>query len=270
MNSKAIKRQLLAAIAMVLVAAIALGSSTYAWFVASGTVKAEGMKVQAQAESGILIKENKTTAKFGTVATVSAAAAKLYPTSTTDLTNWYHAVSQQADDAEFQQSATGAYTKLDTTALNDYRLFNQFVIRSATDTAISNAKLQIQNVTVSGGDTTENLNKSIRVGIKVSNGGAENSATYIYAPKADSVFTLTAKYDGDKKVTENITATANDFLNLADNSIPANDTGLIVDVFVWYEGEDANCKTSNVISNGSSLTPDELSVSVEFVKVDIT
>lgn len=269
MNSKAIKRQLLAAIAMVLVAAIALGSSTYAWFVASGTVKAEGMKVQAQAESGILIKENNADAKFGTVANVTANAAKLYPTSTTDLTKWYHAVSQQADDAESQQAAAGAYTKLEDTALDGYRLLNQFVIRSATDTAISNAKLQIQNVTVSDSNKTQNLNKSIRVGIKVSTGGAQDSATYIYAPKAGSVFTLTAKYDNDKQVTENTAATANDFLTLAGNSIPANDTGLIVDVFVWYEGEDEECKTSNVISNGTSLTPDELSVSVEFVKVDI-
>lgn len=270
MNSKAIKRQLLAAIAMVLVAAIALGSSTYAWFVASGTVKAEGMKVQAQAESGILIKENNANAKFGTVATVSAAAAKLYPTSTTDLANWYHAVSQKADDAESKQSAENAYTKLEDTALGDYRLVNQFVIRSATDTAISNAKLQIQNVTVSDGNTTENLNKSIRVGIKVSTGGTQDSATYIYAPKAGSAFTLTAVYDNNKQVTENNAPTENDFLILAGNSIPANDTGLIVDVFVWYEGEDANCKTSNVISSEGSLTPDELSVSVEFVKVDKT
>lgn len=269
MNSKAIKRQLLAAIAMVLVAAIALGSSTYAWFVASGTVKAEGMKVQAQAESGILIKENKTTAQFGTVANVTANAAKLYPTSTTDLTKWYHAVSQQADDAESQQTAENAYTELNAAELKDYRLVNQFVIRSATNTAISNAKLLIQNVTVSSGETTQNLNKSIRVGIKVSHGGAQDSATYIYAPKAGSAFTLTAKYDGNKTVTENIKATTNDFLTLADNTIPANDTGLTVDVFVWYEGEDANCKTSNIISSEGSLTPDELSVSVEFVKVDI-
>lgn len=269
MNSKAIKRQLLAAIAMVLVAAIALGSSTYAWFVASGTVKAEGMKVQAQAESGILIKENKADAKFGTVATVSAGAAKLYPTSTTDLAKWYHAVSQEADDAKSKQ-AENAYTELKNTELNDHRLVNQFVIRSATDTPISNSKLQIQNVIVSGGNTTQNLNKSIRVGIKVSNGGAENSATYIYAPRADSAFTLTAKYDGNKTVTENITATANDFLTLTGDSIPANDTGLIVDVFVWYEGEDENCKTSNVISSQGTLTPDELSVSVEFAKVPTT
>ena len=46
MNSKAIRKQLLAAVAMVLVAAVALGSSTYAWFVASGTVTATGMMVQ--------------------------------------------------------------------------------------------------------------------------------------------------------------------------------------------------------------------------------
>lgn len=268
MNSKAIKRQLLAAIAMVLVAAIALGSSTYAWFVASGTVKAEGMKVQAQAESGILIKE-KNNGKFGTVATVNAAAAKLYPTSTTDLTKWYHAVSQKADDAESKQDTAGAYTKLEAAELKDYRLVNQFVIRSATDTAISNAKLQIKDVTVSGKNATEYLNKSIRVGIKVSTGGAENSATYIYAPKADSVFTLTAVYDNNTQVTENNTPTADDFLTLASDTIPANDTGLIVDVFVWYEGEDEECKTSNIISSTGSLTPDELSVSVEFVKADI-
>ena len=40
MNVKTLKKQLMAAIAMVLVAAIALGSSTYAWFVSNNTVTA--------------------------------------------------------------------------------------------------------------------------------------------------------------------------------------------------------------------------------------
>ena len=47
MNSKAIKRQLLAAIAMVLVAAIALGSSTYAWFVSNTEVQATSSSVKS-------------------------------------------------------------------------------------------------------------------------------------------------------------------------------------------------------------------------------
>ncbi|MDY4754320.1 MAG: hypothetical protein SO355_03110, partial [Candidatus Faecousia sp.] len=80
MNSKAIKRQLLAAIAMVLVAALALGSSTYAWFVASGTVTATGMSVKAQSEGGIVIRFG--TGNWGTVAEADMTTAKqLYPAS---------------------------------------------------------------------------------------------------------------------------------------------------------------------------------------------
>lgn len=267
MNSKAIKRQLLAAIAMVLVAAIALGSSTYAWFVASGTVKAEGMKVQAQAESGILIKENASGKTFGTIATVDSATAKLYPTSTTDLENWYHATSKFVNDAEDQQDAD-QYAKL-AENLDQYRLVKQFAIRSATNSALTDSKLLIKNVNVTGTDETEYLNKSIRVGIKVNTGGANNSPVFIYAPKADATFTLVAKYDSDKNVLEPTNADADDFLLLANDTIPATDTGLIVDVFIWYEGEDENCMTENVISDGTSLTPDELSVSLEFEHVDI-
>lgn len=55
MNSKAIKRQLLAAIAMVLVAALALGSSTFAWFANNNTVKADGMQINAATEGTMLV-----------------------------------------------------------------------------------------------------------------------------------------------------------------------------------------------------------------------
>ena len=44
---KALKKQMAAAIAMVCVAAVALGSSTYAWFVSNNSVKAEKMNVTA-------------------------------------------------------------------------------------------------------------------------------------------------------------------------------------------------------------------------------
>lgn len=40
MDTKALKKQMGAAIAMVLVAAVALGSATFAWFVTNNTVKA--------------------------------------------------------------------------------------------------------------------------------------------------------------------------------------------------------------------------------------
>ena len=60
-KTKALKQQLLAAIAMVVVAAIALSSATYAWFVNNATVTATGAEVTASTAYSLLIsKENGT------------------------------------------------------------------------------------------------------------------------------------------------------------------------------------------------------------------
>lgn len=272
MNSKAIKRQLLAAIAMVLVAAIALGSSTYAWFVASGTVKAEGLQVQAQAQGGILIKEyNNDAAKFNTVAHVNMETAKVYPTSTPDLETWYQARSTNADKSK--SDATGSetyaaeeYKSLNNSEFDSYRLVKSFAIRSATNDDISDAALAIKAVDVTGGTASENFDKAIRVGVKVSTGGASDAdpAFYVYAPLNSTNFTLTAGYsNGSNGLIEKVKPADGDNLILANNKIPASDAALIVDVYIWFEGEDPECKTSNVLG----INMDTLSVSVTFEQV---
>ena len=81
MNSKAIKRQLLAAIAMVLVAAIALGSSTFAWFASNDTVTASGMNITAVTEGANLEISFSKTFTAGTIAvTRNETAKELKPT----------------------------------------------------------------------------------------------------------------------------------------------------------------------------------------------
>ncbi len=80
MNSKAIRKQLLAAVAMVLVAAVALGSSTYAWFVTNNTVKATTSQISAQSNAAFMkIKYNATatTSDLTDYATLTSEA--LYP-----------------------------------------------------------------------------------------------------------------------------------------------------------------------------------------------
>lgn len=116
MNSKAIKRQLLAAIAMVLVAAIALGSSTYAWFASNNKVKAEGMKITATTEGANLEISLSNTFTAGTLAVTSKAVGEtLLPThyvteadksetgkykdnATTTAGTWAHAFSYKYDE----------------------------------------------------------------------------------------------------------------------------------------------------------------------------
>ena len=66
MNSKAIRKQLLAAVAMVLVAAVALGSSTYAWFVNNAQVTATNVNVTATTAYSLMIKGSDSGDAYGT------------------------------------------------------------------------------------------------------------------------------------------------------------------------------------------------------------
>ena len=77
MNVKALKKQLMAAIAMVLVATIALGSSTYAWFVTNNTVKATTSQISAQSNAAFM------KIKYGATATTSDLTAD-YATLTSE------------------------------------------------------------------------------------------------------------------------------------------------------------------------------------------
>lgn len=54
MDTKALKKQMGAAIAMVLVAAVALGSATFAWFVTNNTVKANTNTISAQSNAAFM------------------------------------------------------------------------------------------------------------------------------------------------------------------------------------------------------------------------
>lgn len=96
-----LKKQLAAAIAMVLVAAISLGTSTYAWFVSNTKVSATSSSVKAtSATPNLLIVEGATkadgttyTAKKSdgkTTASISSTeATALYPASTNDCKTWW-------------------------------------------------------------------------------------------------------------------------------------------------------------------------------------
>jgi hypothetical protein len=77
---KSLQKQLLAAVAMVLVAAIAMSSATYAWFVNNAKVTATGASVQAATAYSLLISNNNT--DFGTTTAFDTKIASLFPVST--------------------------------------------------------------------------------------------------------------------------------------------------------------------------------------------
>ena len=259
---KSLKKQLAAAIAMVTVAAVALGSSTYAWFVQSNKVTATGMQVQAQAEGGIEISNAEKTTWSTTANATNTSSTSLYPTSTNNsLSAWYHA---QAQGAGSKDAINNSYATLD---LNDngvgkgedefkgkqFYLVNSFFIRSTAGTSAK--ELAIDGVTVTGNEDgkTVELDKSLRVAVIA---GANK---YIFAPAGGQLSynvwdgssnngpkTQVTATDGTQKQT----TTVNDITTKGDTEVK---------IYVWYEGEDTDHYSDHLAD-----TIDTLNVTVEF------
>lgn len=271
-----LKKQLVAAVAMVCVAAVALGSSTYAWFAANNKVTATGMQVQATAEGGIEIAyvDNGTAGDYATTANAGMTSAQtLYPTSTVATassgsisSNWYHA---SAAVASAFGAKDGTYEPLTLSAGKDvitnknYYVEKTFKIRSVSDTKLAK-DLKVSGITVTG--ASDQLDNSLRVAVvsgtnvalyapcyTVTDGGATSVSYKVATSVASGIATMPTD--------NNVTALFKNQIssNIVVGDIGAKTNGSDVKVYIWYEGED-----TNHFSNNLDSSIDTISLSVEF------
>jgi hypothetical protein len=263
-----LNKKLASALAMLLLSASMLGTSTYAWSSMNTQVTATGMQVKAQAEGGIVI-SNESQGEWKASATASnSTLAELIPTSTKDGATWYHAVSDDAKDAKKNQTAVGAYTTLSpsvtggigsATVGSDSKavyLVNKFYIKSSAEamTLTNPACLYINDVTITkneGATPSTDLDKALRVAIKV---GSDNTKIFAPISGADASY----KVANTDTVTPVAAGTKNTTTSIVD--IPAySGTPIEVTVWVYFEGEDTNCKSENL-----TATLNTLNVSIQF------
>lgn len=269
MNSKAIKRQLLAAIAMVLVAAIALGSSTYAWFVASGSVTAKDMKVNVQSSGGLVISYAGADDAWGVTASGKMTDSKaLTPVSTSDMTDWSTAQAKVANNYEFDKTTIKNVTTdvlpNGTYGDNTYAVMRAFKIRSAAPGQLCKG-LYVEKIEVTGGKNT--LDTSLRVGFryKYAPSGGEYGTTNSFITGPVTVTsaggeseqngpTTTYKFysastttDGDAKdVTLTATGKTARIVPAETEVTNGTDKPVYVEIFIWFEGQDHNLFSDNV------------------------
>lgn len=286
MNSKAIKRQLLAAIAMVLVAAIALGSSTYAWFVQAGSVTAEGMQVNLTSDGGLVIRLKGPGDAWGVTATANMTEAKnLLPTSTKDMTKWTYAKAASSTAFNMDETSYKVVTSdvIDSTGFKDnngYVVMKEFQIRSSNPSIAANG-LTVKAVNVTKTDdnaATQDLSNSLKVGLRwnyTPKGGTEKTGYLIMSPlsvgKGQRTSTYTFVAPGEPipntefvqpGTPETVTMkTAGTDAVLLENTVavPSDTSNPVnVQVYIWYEGQDSHLYSDNVNA------AEGLKVSLEF------
>ena len=169
----------------------------------------------------------------------------------------------------YYTDGTGANTGYDD-GEGYYVKYTYYIKSSSNDgleVSIGNLKATVSATLQGDNPTAQALDKALRVGIQVS---GDSQAT-IFAPVSGST-TTAYKVTGDaagtaaslKEVTPIAGETATG-LNAAKVNLPAVTTdGLAVDVYVWFEGEDANCMSDNL-----AATLNAYQIDITFTDADL-
>ena len=251
---KALKKQLGAAVAMVCVAAVALGSSTYAWFVSNNTVDATVSSISAQSNAAFLTINNTNTQGTETTTTVSLGEnpVKLYPsrphqaeggmktdwvaTTAPDKLVWQTAYAKEAGKADVQTDAAGkgiyydlTHTDSLVTGTTDYVVTSPVYV-SSSQGAFNSLKIEGMTVTATGDGANDDIVNA--VGALVSCGNEWELWEY---NTTETKWTQTSKSTNSLSGAE--TATFGD-------AVTANKI-LTVNVTLFYDGDYETINTKN-------------------------
>lgn len=235
MDTKALKKQMGAAIAMVLVAAVALGSATFAWFVSNNTVKATTSNIAAQSNSAYLVIDKVATSKASSSAVTSGVEKKeLYPAKTEKSQDgkavWKSAYASNADastmkpDSEFTIGDGTADKAVDA----KYAVENTFYVGTGGYDG-EFTRLHITDVKVTTPATTENKNLGNALRVLV-----------VYGEKWE-----VWSGNGIKLSSSVDSPTAGGDL-LATDEVIKSDHDAAVKVYLYYDGDDANVYSNNL------------------------
>ena len=261
MSVKTLRKQLFAAIAMVLVAAVALGSSTYAWFVSNNKVTATTTSISAQSNAPFLkIQDTATgiTKNSGTAYayTTPATATALYPAQF-DGTKWESAYAEAATTAteksgtRFTVGASGTHSEATT---NNYAFMQSFAIGTDSETNGSFTNLRVDSINVTGVDgagTPEATDKKqIIKALRVLFVCGDNH--FVYAQNsAGNAWELVDTYFDNTNSTGNTALTEGKAV--LKSTIAAKGTGnATVDVYLFYDGSQTEVYSNNLPNLGSA------------------
>ncbi len=240
---KALKKQMAAAVAMVCVAAVALGSSTYAWFVSNNNVKATTSTISAQSNAAFMyIRDENEQSKDLTFDTSSINSTALYPA------HWVTAASDNYAHAEVGKF----YTAYGTTASDGTMVTNTLKLVEAS------AESQTKGSPADAVTAQYAVKNTFYVGSK---GTTLSNLVVSQASFIDGENQTSTSENSDLDNALRILVTCGDNWVLCDNSsILASNTGNTtnkladtvsatetkVEVYVFYDGDDTEVNTNNL------------------------
>ena len=250
-NTKFRKRALLSSVAMLLVALVALGSATFAWFTSSTQATANGITVRTIKASELVISKSdldwKTTVDYG------ETSNSYMPVSTLNGTAWFDANAELKTG--FAKKSTDNFGTV-STAANHY--FSEMInVANKGEAAVNGVTIDVTGLTCDYArlaiyEVTANVTGD-GVGTHATSG--EVFADCIYDSEGDT-------YDAAKtaSTTESVTATSASGLSINVGTLAgktgSNTLGGVkyYKFFIWFEGQDVDCYDSTAGASWGNLT----------------
>lgn len=260
MKTTSRKRLLISSVAMLLVAMLALGTATFAWFTQNTSATADEFGARTVKAS-----ELKLSSKNVTTWTESLHYnydKVLKPVSTVNGKTWFTAVAADKDNST---ASLASAKELTGTEIPDYAIVDQLNIRNFGGAAVDKVKINFTlNEKNDNGSATDY--KYLRVAlVKVDKAGDTSATDYqtkfadsVYAAGTDSAMAISSL---DKDAEGNVTkinefkisakdASSDTFsisvgdLEAYNEKDPSGCTAYY-NLYAWFEGQDENCKDAN-------------------------
>ena len=250
-------KKLIPALCMLLVAAALLGTSTYAWFSMNNTVTATGMNVKATTTDSLAISDAQggTFGETMTLATMSSTVMNPVTALAADATSQY-SVGTEANKTDKTLTTISFYglnaannkvnnpndaaaTKTLAQAITDNKVGDYFTEANAADYVTDDMWLLYTG--------EAGAKKAVNLGIEVTGTKSTIDKALHVAFLVDGKwynYDLTSFTSGSTAYTHVV----ENFVELTSGAAKK------ISVYVWYEGEDTDCKTANAVAtNGLTV-----------------
>lgn len=241
MKAKSRRRLLISSIAMLLVAMLALGTATFAWFTSSTTVTADKIKVHTTKASKLQVSsatsdwQNNLEYNYDQL---------LLPTSTINGSNWWRADATNSSSfaATEYQAATNSPDG------TKYYIADQLNVKNNADpaTGVAVDDVQIKMTWPTSGDTSY-----LRVALVEATDKGENKSLASGANFTDGIYAKdTTGYkpinaDGEENESEIAPKAGGSNTVVVSVGTLAPGAAKYYNLYVWFEGQDTDCYDAN-------------------------
>ncbi len=239
MDTKALKKQMGAAIAMVLVAAVALGSATFAWFVSNNKVDATTSKISAQSNSAFMyIRDQDETSTDLLTDESSVDDAELFPA------HWVTSTESAAEGHYKGKDAANFFTAFGTSADENGYVMDPTSLKKViadgqtegTPEAAVAGKYAVKNLFYVGSKGADLTNLKVdSCAIKSADGNAQFDNALRVLVKCGSKWVLCGP--------TGVIASSDEGAVLAPT---VSSTESELEMYVFYDGDDAKIYTNNL------------------------